>query len=93
MLPPSVLMGNGKEVTALLLDRRGDEITITEEVVKGAAGNGKAVMALLLDRREDEITITEEMVKAGVNSCIQYIQFTCTSSFSAFLDEQKYFRN
>ena len=36
---------------ALLLDRQGDEITITEEVVKAAAGNyrnGEEVMALLL---------------------------------------------
>ena len=29
---------NGEEVMALLLDRRGDQITITEEVAK-AAGN------------------------------------------------------
>ncbi|KAF4455375.1 Vegetative incompatibility protein HET-E-1 [Fusarium austroafricanum] len=57
--------GNGKDVMALLLDRRGDEITITEEVVKTAAGNyrnGKKVMALLLDRRGDEISITEKVV-------------------------------
>ncbi|KAF6806913.1 ankyrin domain protein [Colletotrichum plurivorum] len=60
---------NGKEVMALLLDRRGDQITITEEVVKAAAGNqqnGKEVMELLLDRRGDQITITEEVVKAAV---------------------------
>ena len=39
---------------ALLLDRRGDDIQITEEVLKAAAGNltcGYEVMALL-DRRE-----------------------------------------
>lgn len=45
---------NGKEVMTLLLDRRGDQITITEEVVKAAARNswnGKEVMTLLLDRR------------------------------------------
>ena len=44
---------NAKEMMALLLDRRGDQIQITEDVVKAAAsniGNGKAVMALLLDR-------------------------------------------
>ncbi|KAF6807599.1 heterokaryon incompatibility protein [Colletotrichum musicola] len=60
---------NGKEVMELLLDRRGDQITITEELVKAAAGNwfnGKEVIALLLDRRGDQITITEEVVKATV---------------------------
>jgi ankyrin repeat protein len=44
---------SGKEVMALLLDRRGDQITITEDVVKAAAGNyesGKEVMALLDQR-------------------------------------------
>ena len=51
-------MNNGKEVMALLLDRRGDQIQITEDVVKAAASNGqngKEVMALLLDRRGDQI--------------------------------------
>ncbi|KAH7112397.1 hypothetical protein EDB81DRAFT_827914, partial [Dactylonectria macrodidyma] len=50
---------------AILLDRRGDDITITEEVVKAAAGNewnGKEVMGLLLDRRGDDIPVTEEVV-------------------------------
>jgi hypothetical protein len=30
---------NGKEVMALLLDRRGDRIEVTEDVVKAAARN------------------------------------------------------
>ena len=55
---------------ALLLDRRGDEITITEDVMKAAAGNDKKVMRLLLDRRGDEITITEEVVKAAARNKI-----------------------
>jgi DNA polymerase III delta prime subunit len=62
---------SGKEVMALLLDRRGDQITITEDVVKAAAGNsesGKEVMALLLDRRGDQITITEDVVKAAAGN-------------------------
>jgi hypothetical protein len=45
-------------VMALLLDRRGDQIRVTEDVVKAAASNrrnGKEVMALLLDRRGDQI--------------------------------------
>ncbi|PTB43001.1 hypothetical protein M441DRAFT_45014 [Trichoderma asperellum CBS 433.97] len=59
-----------KEVVTLLLDRQGDEITITEEVIEAAAGNesGKNNMELLLDRRGDEITITEEVVKAAAGS-------------------------
>ncbi|KAK1673679.1 hypothetical protein BDP55DRAFT_555924 [Colletotrichum godetiae] len=59
---------NGKEVMTLFLDRRGDQITITEGVVRAAAGNNQngeeEVMTLLLDRRGDQITITEEVVKA-----------------------------
>jgi ankyrin repeat protein len=59
---------NGKEIVELLLDRRGDQITITEEVVMAAAkngGNGKEVVTLLLDRRGDRIPITEETVTAA----------------------------
>ncbi|KAF6841013.1 ankyrin domain protein [Colletotrichum musicola] len=55
----------------LLLDRRGDQITITEEVVKAAVGNwqnGEQVIRLLLDRRGDQITITEEVVKAAAGN-------------------------
>ncbi|KAK3695688.1 hypothetical protein B0T22DRAFT_114601 [Podospora appendiculata] len=62
---------NGKELMTLLLDRRGDQITVTEEVVKAAAGNdgnGKEVMALLLDRRGDQIPVTEEVVKAAAGN-------------------------
>ncbi|KAN0070390.1 hypothetical protein V8E54_011259 [Elaphomyces granulatus] len=58
---------NAKEMMALLLDRRGDQIQITEGVIKAAASNdrnGKEVMALLLDRRGDRIQITEDVVKA-----------------------------
>jgi hypothetical protein len=50
---------------ALLLDRRGDEVKITEEVVKAAAKNiREEVMALLLSQRGDEVKITEEVIKA-----------------------------
>jgi proteasome lid subunit RPN8/RPN11 len=60
---------NGKEIIALLLDHPGNEITITEEIVKAAARNLKVeVMALLLDRRGNEITITEEVVKAAAEN-------------------------
>lgn len=59
--------GNGKEIMTLLLDRRGDQVFITEEVVKAAAGNdgnGKEIMTLLLDRRGDHVSITAEVVSA-----------------------------
>ncbi|KAF1835671.1 hypothetical protein BDW02DRAFT_629345 [Decorospora gaudefroyi] len=44
----------GKELVALFVERRGDEVKITEKVVQAAAGNedsGKEVMALLLEQR------------------------------------------
>jgi ribosomal protein S16 len=56
---------------ALLLDRRGDQITITEQVVIAAARNerhGEEVIALLLDRRGDQITITEQVVIAAARN-------------------------
>lgn len=62
---------NGKEVMALLLDRRGDQIAITEPIVAAAAENttnGKEVMALLLDRRGDQIAITEPIVAAAAKN-------------------------
>ncbi|KAF6807956.1 ankyrin repeat domain-containing protein 28, partial [Colletotrichum plurivorum] len=65
------LSKGGKEVTALLLDRRGEQIIIAEEVVKAAAGNtknGKDVMALFLDRQGDKIIMTDEVVKAAAGN-------------------------
>jgi hypothetical protein len=59
---------NGKEVIALLLNQKGDQITITEEVVKAAVRNqrdAKEVIALLLDRKGNQITISEEVLKAA----------------------------
>ena len=55
----------------LLLDRGGDQIQITEDVVKAAASNwrnGEEMMALLLDRRGDQIQITEDVVKAAASN-------------------------
>ncbi|ERF76578.1 hypothetical protein EPUS_05851 [Endocarpon pusillum Z07020] len=52
----------------LLLDRRGADVQINEEVVKAAAGNsgsGREVMTLLLDRRGADVQISEEVVKAA----------------------------
>jgi hypothetical protein len=50
----------------LFLDRRGDQVTITEGAVSVIAGRfSKDTMALLLDRRGDQVTITEEVVKAA----------------------------
>jgi ankyrin repeat protein len=61
----------GKDMMTLILDRRGREILITEDVVKAAAGNkgsGKDIVTLLLDRRGNEIVITEEVVKAAATN-------------------------
>jgi hypothetical protein len=55
----------------LLLDRRRDQITITEEAVRAATGNygnRKEVMALLLDQRGDKVEISEEVVKAAMGN-------------------------
>jgi hypothetical protein len=55
----------------LLLDQQGDQIQITEDVVKAAAGNrgnGKEVMTLLLDQQGDQIHITEDVVKAAAGN-------------------------
>jgi hypothetical protein len=66
----------GKEMMTLLLDRRGADVQITEEVVKvvkAAAGNeydGKKLMTLLLDRRGADVPITEEVVKAAAGKAL-----------------------
>ncbi|KAL6800468.1 hypothetical protein J3E68DRAFT_398332 [Trichoderma sp. SZMC 28012] len=60
---------NGEESIALLLDQRGDQITITENIVKAAARNfNEKVMALLFNRRGDQIIITENIVKAAARN-------------------------
>ncbi|KAL7908137.1 hypothetical protein GGI35DRAFT_54680 [Trichoderma velutinum] len=59
------------EMISLLLEQRGQDFQIPEEVVKGVAGNfnnGKEVMALLLDQREDQIIITEDIIKAAAGN-------------------------
>ena len=55
----------------LLLEQRGEEIKITEEVTKAAAGNwdnGKELMVVLLEQRGEEIKITEEIIKAAADN-------------------------
>ncbi|KAL9468812.1 hypothetical protein ACSS6W_010506 [Trichoderma asperelloides] len=60
---------HGKDILELLLNHRGDQIIITEDIVKAAAENwkGKEVVELLLDRRGDQITITEDIIKATIS--------------------------
>ena len=56
------------KMMAYLLNQRGADIQITEEVVKAAARNrkrGKEVMTLLLDQRGADIEITPGVVKAA----------------------------
>lgn len=60
--------GNDKEIIELLLNQQGDQITITEEVIKAAvekSWNSKEVITLLLDRLRDEITIIKDVIKAA----------------------------
>ncbi|KAN0086786.1 hypothetical protein V8E54_000474 [Elaphomyces granulatus] len=74
---------NGKGILTLLLDRRGDDVhitevmkdlvkaAITEDVVKAAAKNpkcGKELIMLLLDRCGNDVHITEDVVKAAVGN-------------------------
>jgi predicted acetyltransferase len=50
--------GYSKEVIALLLNQRGNEVQITKEVVKTAAGNrysSKKVIVLLLARYGNKV--------------------------------------
>lgn len=61
----------GKEMMTLLLDRRGEDLQITEAVVKAAARNeenGKEVMTLFLDRRGTDVQITKEVAKAAAGN-------------------------
>ncbi|KAI9653168.1 MAG: hypothetical protein M1821_007708 [Bathelium mastoideum] len=61
----------GKEIVTLLLDRRGDDIQITEEIVKAAVCNrdGEVVIEVLL-RRYPSLLITEEvLIKAARSTC------------------------
>jgi hypothetical protein len=55
----------------LLLEQRGGEVKITEEVVTAAAsnqGNGEVVMALPLEQQGGEVKITEEVVKGAAGN-------------------------
>ncbi|GFF75827.1 vegetative incompatibility protein HET-E-1 [Aspergillus udagawae] len=64
---------NGRDIMALLLERRGDQIQITEDVVKAAARNwssGEDIIILLLEQRGDQIQITEDVVKAAADNWI-----------------------
>jgi tetratricopeptide (TPR) repeat protein len=55
---------------SLLLDLWGDNVPITEKVVKAAAGNeeGVQVMELLFERCANNVQITKEVVKAAVGN-------------------------
>ncbi|KAK4070042.1 hypothetical protein Purlil1_13560 [Purpureocillium lilacinum] len=57
---------SSKKVMALLLDRGGDKISISAEVMTAAASNVE-VMRLLLDRRRD-ISITDKVLRAAAGN-------------------------
>lgn len=57
----------GKQVMELLLDRRGAEVKITDQVLQAAGTNytsGKEIIELLLDRRGNEVKIAGEGLMA-----------------------------
>jgi hypothetical protein len=58
-------------VLNLLLEQGGQEVQISEDLVKAAAGNAKnriEVVALLLEKRGEEVYITEKVVRAAVGN-------------------------
>ncbi|KAF7933346.1 hypothetical protein EAE99_003231 [Botrytis elliptica] len=60
----------GYEVMKLLFEKRGEEITITIQIVNTAIGNtnGYEATKLLLEKADKEIAITKEMVKIAVEN-------------------------
>ena len=53
----------------LLLDRRGDEVKITESgIAQIAESFDKDTMMLLLDRKGDEVKITDKVVEAAARN-------------------------
>jgi hypothetical protein len=64
----SIVENFDQSVVALLLDQRGADVVITEEVAASSRYNGKEVIALLLDRRGAEIVITEDVLKAAASN-------------------------
>ena len=62
---------SGEKVMTLLLDRRGADVRITEEVVRVIAERfDREVMTLLLDRPGADVQITEEVVKAAAGNSV-----------------------
>jgi hypothetical protein len=61
---------------ALLLDQRGSEVRITEEVIKKVVWSREPeldIMALLRERRGDEVRIAEEEMSQNEHSEGRYI--------------------
>jgi hypothetical protein len=55
---------NGEQVLTMLLDRRGRDVVITEEVLKAIAQNSsKKFIILRLSQQRHDVTITEEVLK------------------------------
>lgn len=81
--------GHGLVLLPLLLDRldqRGEQFTITEEMLRGAAGNrnyGLGLLKLLHDRREGEFIITEKIAMAAAGN------WQCGEKVFKFLLDQR----
>ncbi|TEY15959.1 hypothetical protein BOTCAL_2527g00010 [Botryotinia calthae] len=78
----------------LLLEERGAEVVITEEVVKAAAGNvssGKEVMKLLLEKRGADVVITEDVIKAAASSGQEPVLHIIDTHPKMLLSQEKWF--
>jgi predicted nucleic acid-binding protein len=65
-----------EKYVAILLKERGNEIQISDELVKAAAGNvdsGIKVMALLFEVRGEDVKITEEVLSAAKGEALLFV--------------------
>ncbi|KAI1825244.1 hypothetical protein F4861DRAFT_538149 [Xylaria intraflava] len=70
-VPEYIMEFSDQEILQILLNKRGDEIQITPEMVEAAAINeshGEAVMRLLLNERGDEIKISPEVMETAASN-------------------------
>lgn len=72
-----IVQGNDIDMIKFLLERRRDDILITEKVLKAAAKIeifGGDIMALLLDRGGNNVPVTEEVVEAAADNGMDMLE-------------------
>lgn len=65
MMRAAAANSNGKSVLALLLNKKGQDIEITEDILEAAARRNTDSLELLLDRLGRKVPITERVVKSA----------------------------